>query len=275
LIITVNYKKLDVCLRNERYLGLAQQNLPYATAEVYKCLLHHIELRTESCRKNRRIESGKSQGGQVFGAIGCWEILNDIEPSLDLIGSIGQSGNEISNDNLNRDQKKAQAIDEHLGLLAQPPYEFVFRVIEGGDIRWQIKFDDLSRKLLEKELERIICSRYGDLALRVIRILLAKGKIDTKCLQQTSLIPPEYLKKILNRMFAQGFVSVQEIPLPPPGKQKFLWYFDADRVSQQVLEDTYKCMSRTLQRLNLERRGYQALLDKASRSDVEAKSQNT
>jgi DNA-directed RNA polymerase III subunit RPC3 len=72
-------------------------------------------------------------------------------------------------------------------------------------------------------------------------------------------------------MQAGGFVDLQEVPKDAqrqPSKTIFLWYFDPDRVCSSVLEDTYKAMSRTLQRIKFERNLRRDFLDKTERSDV-------
>ena len=113
--------------------------------------------------------------------------------------------------------------------------------------------------------------RYGDVALRVLRVLHAKGKLDEKRLQEISLLPFKDLRQTLASMQSGGFVDLQEVPKDAqrqPSKTIFLWYFDPDRVASSVLEDTYKAMSRTLQRIKFERSLRRDFLDKTERSDV-------
>ncbi|OKL64006.1 DNA-directed RNA polymerase 3 subunit rpc3 [Talaromyces atroroseus] len=68
-----------------------------------------------------------------------------------------------------------------------------------------------------------------------------------------------------------GFVDFQEIPTGEPRNVHgivFLWYFEPDRVIRNLLEDTYKVMSRMLQRREFEKSRIQILLEKAERSEI-------
>jgi len=138
-------------------------------------------------------------------------------------------------------------------------------------ITWTVEYRHLARKLRHLELERIIETRYGDVALRVVRVLHAKGKLDEKRLQEISLLPPKDLRQVLASMQAGGFVDLQEVPRDAqrqPSRTIYLWFYDPDRVRRNVLQDTYKAMSRCLQRIKFERNRLKAFLEKAERSDV-------
>lgn len=162
-------------------------------------------------------------------------------------------------------------VDQHLSLLSQPPYILTSRRPISGLTTWTIEFRHLARKLRHIELERMVESRYGDVALRVIRVLHVKGKLDEKRLQEISLLPFKDLRQVLASMQAGGFVDLQEVPRDAqrqPSRTIYLWFYDPDRICDSLLEDTYKAMSRCLQRMRFERTRLKDFLDKAERSDV-------
>ena len=162
-------------------------------------------------------------------------------------------------------------VDQHLALLQQPPYFFAARREINGLTNWAIEFRHLARKLRNLEIETMVESRYGDVALRILRVLHAKGKLDEKRLQEISLLPFKDLRQVLASMQTGGFVDLQEVPRDAtrqPSRTIFLWSYGPDRVVSAVLEDVYKAMSRSLQRLKFERFRLKDFLDKAERSDV-------
>ncbi|KAL2810226.1 RNA polymerase III subunit RPC82-domain-containing protein [Aspergillus granulosus] len=291
LTVRVNYEKLDVALRNRRFLDLAECDAPPETAQVYDFLLRRIEYQTPKCRDSAEIPREGEEGEQYSVAIPLSALSQDIDPYLDLVGSLGPKevsstnrlGKRTFDDTANGDDdydregtngtggNRAYEIDQHLSLLAHPPYSLTSKRLSGGLITWTIEFRHLARKLRHLELERIIEARYGDVALRVIRVLQAKGKLDEKRLQEISLLPFKDLRQVLASMQTGGFVDLQEVPRDAqrqPSRTIFLWFYDPDRIRDSILEDTYKSMSRCLQRLRFERARLKEFLEKTERSDV-------
>jgi DNA-directed RNA polymerase III subunit RPC3 len=294
LVVRVNYEKLDVALRNARLVDLAQQDAPPVTAEVYACLLRRVEYVTPRCRDSEEIPREKEEGEQFSTPISVQTLLEDINPSLDLTGALGpmdpsqsvnrrgkrplENGVNGDHDDADDDDEassgamRAYLVNQHLGLLSQPPFDLASSVtLSVGPSKWRVGFRGLARKLRHLELERMIESRFGDVALRVVRVLQAKGKLDEKRLQEISLLPFKDLRQTLASMQRGGFVDLQEVPKDAqrqPSKTIFLWYHDADRVCSSILEDTYKAMSRTLQRIKHERELERDFLEKTERSDV-------
>ncbi|PYH98365.1 DNA-directed RNA polymerase III subunit rpc3 [Aspergillus ellipticus CBS 707.79] len=287
LVVRVNYEKLDVALRNRRFLELAELNSSSVTAQVYECLLRRIEYQTKQCRDSAEIPREGEEGEQYSVAIALNAVTEEVDPQLDLAGSIGpmevsqpinRRGKRSLEDGINGTDHEASdkpsrsyEIDQHLSLLSQPPYNLTSKRMLAGLITWTVEFRHLARKLRHLELERVIEARYGDVALRVIRVLHAKGKLDEKRLQEISLLPFKDLRQVLASMQAGGFVDLQEVPRDAqrqPSRTIYLWFYDPDRIRSSMLEDTYKAMSRCLQRQRFERNRLKEFLEKTERSDV-------
>ncbi|CAG7921894.1 unnamed protein product [Penicillium olsonii] len=289
LIVRVNYEKLDVALRNTRFVELAEQDAPYASTEVYECLLRRIEYQTPRCRDTYEIPREGEEGEQYSAPIQLSSVVADVDPLLDLSGCIGpmepslgatrggkrplDDGTNGAHDDYDDEPagSRAYEIDQHLGILSQAPFNLTTKHIISGLPTWRVAFRGLARKLRHLELERMIESRYGDVALRVIHVLHAKGKLDEKRLQEISLLPFKDLRQTLASMQTGGFVDLQEVPRDAqrqPSKTIYLWYYDPDRVCSSILEDTYKAMSRCLQRIKFEREREKDFLEKTERTDV-------
>ncbi|KAE8375899.1 DNA-directed RNA polymerase III subunit rpc3 [Aspergillus bertholletiae] len=290
ITVRINYEKLDVALRNRRFLELAERDSSPVTAEVYECLLRRIEYQTAKCRDNTEIPREGEEGEHYSVPVPLRAVVEDVDLLLDLAGSVGpmevsqpinRRGKRPLEENANgavhesngaqSDGNRTYEVDQHLCLLAQPPYSLTSKRMASGLITWTVEFRHLARKLRHLELERVIEARYGDVALRVVRVLHDKGKLDEKRLQEISLLPFKDLRQVLASMQTGGFVDLQEVPrdaLRQPSKTIFLWFYDPDRVCNSVLEDTYKAMSRCLQRLRFERNRLKEFLEKTERSDV-------
>ncbi|KAI7969764.1 hypothetical protein EIK77_006712 [Talaromyces pinophilus] len=288
LVVRVNYQKLDVVFRNRRLVELALQGTSPATAEVYETLLRLIEYKTPCCREGTEIPREGEEGETNSVAITLQRLANEVDPRLDLKGTLGPpedpkasknnkrslangvNGNHYEDDG-DAETTRAHEIDEHLNILALPPYSLSTRRSQGTIPAWYVEYRRLARQLRHLEIERIVGIRFGKLALRVIQILLSMGKLDEKRLQEVSLISQKDLRQVLAQMQENGFVDLQEVPKDAqrlPNRTVFLWFYDPDRVGRNLLHDTYKAMSRCIQRLRFERNRLKDFLDKTERSDV-------
>ncbi|KAJ5095190.1 DNA-directed RNA polymerase III subunit rpc3 [Penicillium argentinense] len=293
LIVRVNYSKLDVALRNVRFLQLAEQDAPPATAEVYETFLRRTEYTTTHCRDSVEIPREGEENPLYSNPVEVMKIVQDLDPELDLSGAFGPVSppksvnhrgkrpleNGINGDaddesddegDSNSQFKRMNQVNQHLSLLSQAPHKLITPSRNDG-VKWVVDFRSLACKLRHLELERMIESRYGDVALRVVRVLHAKGKLDEKRLGEISLLPIKDLRQTLASMQKGGFVDLQEVPKDSqrqPSKTIYLWYYDPDRVCSSILEDTYRAMSRTLQRIKFEREKRKDFLEKTERSDV-------
>ncbi|KAK2871953.1 hypothetical protein FQN49_002680 [Arthroderma sp. PD_2] len=296
MVIRINYEQFDVALRNQRLIKLADQTTSRVTSQVYETLLSRIELKTRRCRQQDEPVLEGEEGQHYSAPIPLHTIVSDLDPSLDLVSSVaglssaGPKQNNLENghdedeededefdeeDDEGKPQAKAQSrvfqVAQHLSLLASEPYHFSTRRMDSGIITWAVEFRHLARQLRHLEIERLVESRYGTVAVRVLRVLATKGRLDEKRLQEISLMPSKDLRQILARLQSAGFIDLQEVPRDAqrqPSRTIYLWFYDADRVVMMLVEDTYKSMARCLQRLAYERGKLKTLIEKAERSDV-------
>ncbi|KAI9823329.1 MAG: RNA polymerase III subunit C82 [Thelocarpon impressellum] len=162
-------------------------------------------------------------------------------------------------------------LKQHLQLLAEDSYHFIKLVGHTGLGEWRVDFRALVGILRQLELESIITERFGGSALRLVRILSEKGKLDEKQMSNLALIKQKEIRVTLTAMHEAGFLELQEVPRDnsrAPSRTIYLWFWDGERCRQLVLEDAYKAMARLLQRCAHERRAMRALLAKAERTDV-------
>lgn len=305
MVIRINHDKFDVAFRNRRLVQLAEQNISPETSQVYETLLSRIESQTPRCRDREELIPEGEEAEQYSAAIPLHAVCEDLDSELDLVGSIAggnvingagtqgkgplQDGEEEDDgddddeeeeegdddedggDNNGGGGNRVMQVQPHLSLLAQEPYIFSTRRLQSGTVAWTVEYRHLARKLRHLELERLVGSRFGGPALRIIRVLLAKGKLDEKRLQEISLMASKDLRQLLSHLEGSGFVDLQEVPRDSqrqPARTLYLWFYDPDRVRVAVLEDTYKAMSRCFRRIQVERGKLKHFLEKTERSDV-------
>jgi DNA-directed RNA polymerase III subunit RPC3 len=185
---------------------------------------------------------------------------------------------------------------EYLGLLAAAdnptPAGRAAAFVSFGGSKAQAMFDELTRRLRHTVLERFARERYGDGGLRVLRLLLARGKMDERTVGKTALMAAKDVRPLLGAMSADGVISMQEVPKSAdrnPSRMFYLWYVSLDSAAAQIrlcssdryvdLKKTYSVvlgrLYKTQYNIAARRRAegedalVRAVLDKRARSDVE------
>lgn len=167
-------------------------------------------------------------------------------------------------------------LQQHLLLLANQSCKFLHRLppIWEKPEAWSVDYNSLSKHLLITSIFEIANSRFGPLATRLLRILRQKGKLDEKTLTSLALINQKSTRAYLSEMNRAGFIELQEIPKDnnrQPGRMIFLWFFDEERCRKRLLDETFKAMTRVLQRVNLEKEKSRYTVEKSERTDVQGR----
>jgi DNA-directed RNA polymerase III subunit RPC3 len=136
---------------------------------------------------------------------------------------------------------------------------------------WSIDKSRFTSFLRDKEMYRLISESLTEPALRIVRMLADKGKLDERTMLDVGLLNAKELRKCLSLLQTMGFLELQEVPKDPQRQPKstiFLYFHDAERVRKVFLDKLYKTMSRMYERLRLEREKVASTLTKVERFEV-------
>ncbi|KAK5951179.1 RNA polymerase III subunit C82 [Knufia fluminis] len=161
-------------------------------------------------------------------------------------------------------------VDRELMFLTESAFHF----LQGQSRQWYIEkgtFDDWVRK---EETLRVMDSRLEPPAPRILRILIDKGKLEERTLQEIGLLGAKELRQCLSLLKQMGYLDLQEVPRNPqrmPNQTVFLWSHEAGRVQSLVLDSVYATIGKLVQLLKLEREKMAGTLAKTEREDVRGK----
>ncbi|KAK6210897.1 RNA polymerase III subunit C82 [Pestalotiopsis sp. IQ-011] len=168
--------------------------------------------------------------------------------------------------------ERMQQMRQHLLILAESNMGFV-RHCGTKDLGvWTVDFGHVIPKLQLFEIDALIEESFGRQGLRLVKVLRAKGKIDDKTLPTFALMKKSDVYLKMAEMELQGYLEVQEVPRDnnrTASRTLFLWFFDKERTMARVVNDTYKAISRHLQRLEVERLKKKNVLSVVQRKDVQ------
>ncbi|KAL1602500.1 RNA polymerase III subunit C82 [Paraconiothyrium brasiliense] len=290
LVIRVNPEKAAVAMRNQHLVSLVEQRISYTTARLYEILLRSLEKNIPRCFEDcpdplpvniedqpqwepnpDHVVNTKdiAQRAKVLGL----DICNGLDPNAvaritkNSVGKDGVLSQPVDPSSLSF-HERSEIVEAHLSLLVDHPLRFVTWHARG---QYRVDFDLMAKSLIQQEIENTVLARKSTVAMKLLRALKKKGKLDERQLCNTMMSSANDVRGIVNDLTVQGFVQTQEVPKVDRREAKLslhlIWY-DIQRAREKLLHDTYKGQVRILQRIAFEREKIQELLSKANRTDV-------
>lgn len=164
-------------------------------------------------------------------------------------------------------------IREYLWSLADDPRGFI-AYSSSPSREWEVPLARLNQILIQHELEETVTHTFGSMGTKVLRVLRDKGRLDEKQISTFGLLRPKDIRPVLTAMQERGYLELQEVPKDnsrQTSKSLWFWYADPNRARQNLLQATYKAMSRCLQRTKMQRAEFTLVVDKADRLDIRGK----
>ena len=273
LIVRLNFTRIAVLFLNNRLLSFVTDTYGRSVSRTYEAVLKQLEPDLPDPPEETRLGPEKERFRGTSAEVDETRLAQDLarhERTDERLGSSWASIDGYVNGVMHRLTAGARS---HLEILCEEPYRFLSRSLEHPD-KYVVDYSDLSIHLRNEEVFRIIASRFDKYTVRIIRVLLDKGKIDEKYLQEIVLMSAKELRQALATLLQAGFLELQEVPREAqrqPSRTMYLWFYDPDRVRKMLIEDTYKCMARCLQRMKVEKEKIKPTIEKSERSDVRGK----
>lgn len=270
LVVRLNCARITVLFRNTRLSNLVSDTYGRSVSRTYEALLKQLEPDISDAIDDASLGPEKERPPDISPEIDENQLAEALaHPEIDNehLDSRWTGVNGHMNGNTHWLTPETRT---HLEILCEQPFRFLFHSMEYPD-KYVVHYSDLSIHLRNADILRIISARFDKYSVRVIRVLMEKGKMDEKHLQGIVLMSAKELRQNLAMLKQAGFLELQEVPREAqrqPSRTMYLWFYDPDRVRKMLIEDTYKCMARCLQRMKVEREKIKPTIEKSERSDV-------
>lgn len=286
----LNYEKVAMAIRTELLVDLAARYVGNTASIVYKGLLQVLEEKQSHCfdEFDANVYQDEDLLPEANVYVTSSEILSKLDVNLDLSKELPPDDCDVTNgvadgesDSEDEDDSSANhngatattlrrewQVEQHIGMLCDDPRQFATAADSTRGGPWRVRFRQLCRHLLQQEIEDAVVSRWGTQALRIVRLLHARGRLEEKDICEWAMLKVKDVRLITRAMQEAGYLDAQEVPRDntrQASRSIFLWFFDQEDVQRMLLHDTYKCMARLLQRRDVERASIKTLLDKAER----------
>ncbi|KAK9447281.1 RNA polymerase III subunit RPC82-domain-containing protein [Limtongia smithiae] len=168
---------------------------------------------------------------------------------------------------------RIEHVNLHLSLLAlSQTMPFLTRIGSKGGGEWTIDFNVLSARARELEYESFIRRKFGNIAVRLLRIVRQHGRIDEKQLAQLALLPAKDIRSHLMAMHEIGALDLQEVPRGAdraPSKTFYLWFHKPESAYALMVQALLRTMARCYSRIIEERTRRPGIMSKLMRSDMQ------
>lgn len=120
--------------------------------------------------------------------------------------------------------------------------------------------------LVKEHLSSIITTRFGPKCCRVFRILLLKGPLLLKQVEDMIMLPARDVREYSYMLIKEGFIRNRQVPKTPdnaPGKSLFIMFVDLQQVVSNATDLCCRSISNLLNRYDHELLKHKVLLDRS------------
>ncbi|ORY73891.1 RNA polymerase III subunit RPC82-domain-containing protein [Protomyces lactucae-debilis] len=287
-IVRFNFDKLGVLARTRDLVSLCALCCGDETARIYGRLLDTLQLKTASCR----------QRGKLRVPITERHIARAIPDDMDLddawctppkssrvaqnkrfephVAHTGYESDEIMSDEERSDESDMDEAGPEpsvhskriLAILTGSHVPFVSQLTSTS---YEIDFELLGEVLRERQVEALVSQQLGPTAVRLLRIIKEKRKVDEKQLYAIALLQHKDIRQALTSLHQLGVLELQEVPKRldrQPSLTLFFWFHKPEKAAMTLASELCLAMARIHQRLEALLKDKSRLLAKSKRTDV-------
>lgn len=120
--------------------------------------------------------------------------------------------------------------------------------------------------VVKEHLSSMIDSRFGPKCCRVFRVLLHRGPLMLKQIEEFIMLPAKDVREYSYMLIKEGFIKNQQVPKTPdnaPGKSVFIMSVEMDQIVFQAADHCCRTISNLLSRREFELCRNKALFDRS------------
>lgn len=131
--------------------------------------------------------------------------------------------------------------------------------------------------LLKEHICSVIATRFGPKCCRVFRVLLLRGPLLLKQIEECIMLPARDVREYAYMLIKEGFIRNRQVPKTPdnaPGKSVFIMSVELDRVVYNLADLSCRSISNLLTRHDLELKRNEPILTRSRAIQELLKSNN-
>ncbi|KAL3118131.1 hypothetical protein niasHT_001905 [Heterodera trifolii] len=164
-----------------------------------------------------------------------------------------------------------ETIDARLEVLGKDSNSIVRRVGESGGGLYIINYEKGIEFLCNEHIESAIRERIGDKAVRIYRLLRAKGFLEEEQVEKEAMLSAKETKEMCCALMDHSFITVRQLARTndfAPARTFFLYTVSMVQVLNAMISFCTQALNNVIRRRMLEREKHEALLDRQLKMEV-------
>ncbi|KAF9957920.1 hypothetical protein BGZ65_001776 [Modicella reniformis] len=256
VLFKINYERFIIRWRNAQIASLYEVRLNPTAKAIINTTLELAEERMINCKEDYTIP------------INLMLVLNNLPKDINLVDTLEFDPAELGTSNIK--PKPGECLEKYMEVLEDDLMRILKR--DAGRSGQYIIHLRAAAKILKRNLiQDIVSSRFGMPYVRIMNMLLDKGKLEEKQISRFSMMPVKDVREKLTTLCTFGVLNLQEVPKTndrTPSRTFYLWEVLLDRAADSLVNRLYHTMANLRQRRFVEKAKRAVLLEKCERTDV-------
>ncbi|KAF9197819.1 RNA polymerase III subunit C82, partial [Haplosporangium sp. Z 27] len=252
----INYERYIIRWRNMQIASLYETRLNPTAKKIISTMLQLAEDRMINIKED------------FTSPVNTTLVLNNVPDDINLVDTLEFDPQELGSSNTK--PRVGECLEKYFQILEEDKMQIVKRDA-GRAGQYIISLKAASKILKQNMIQDIVATRFGAPYVRIMNMLLEKGKLEEKQISRFSMMPVKDVREKLTTLCTFGILNLQEVPKTndrAPSRTFYLWEVLLPRAASSLVDRLYHTMANLRQRRFVEKEKRAVLLEKCERSDV-------
>ncbi|KAF9348280.1 RNA polymerase III subunit C82 [Mortierella sp. AD094] len=252
----INFERFIIRWRNMQIACLYETRLNPTARKIINTILKLAEERMINIKED------------FSSPINSILLQNNLPSDINLVDTLEFDPQELGPSNTK--PRVGECLEKYLQILEEDQMQ-ILKKDAGRSGQYIISLKAASRILKKSLIQDIVATRFGSPYVRIMNMLLEKGKLEEKQISRFSMMPVKDVREKLTTLCTYGVLNLQEVPKTndrAPSRTFYLWEVLLPRAADSLVDRLYHTMANLRQRRFVEKAKRAVLLEKCERSDV-------
>ncbi|KAF9993931.1 DNA-directed RNA polymerase III subunit RPC3 [Entomortierella chlamydospora] len=252
----INFERFIIRWRNMQIACLYETRLNPTARKIINTILKLAEERMINIKED------------FSSPINSILLQNSLPTDINLVDTLEFDPQELGPSNTK--PRAGECLEKYLQILEEDQMQ-ILKKDAGRSGQYIISLKAASRILKKSLIQDIVATRFGSPYVRIMNMLLEKGKLEEKQISRFSMMPVKDVREKLTTLCTYGILNLQEVPKTndrAPSRTFYLWEVLLPRAADSLVDRLYHTMANLRQRRFVEKAKRAVLLEKCERSDV-------
>ncbi|KAF9415575.1 hypothetical protein BGZ94_000061 [Podila epigama] len=254
----INFERFIIRWRNGQIAEIYESRLNPTAKAIMSTILKELEPKMINCKEER---------SSVFNTM---QLISNLPKDVNLIDTLEFNPSELGSHNSK--PTEGECLEKYIQILEEDLLEILKRD-SGRSGYYVVQLKTASTIMKKNLIQAIVSTRFGSPYVRIMNMLLDKGKLEEKQISKYAMMPVKDVREKLTTLCTFGVLNLQEVPKSndrAPSRTFYLWEVILTRTADALVDRLYHTMGNLRQRRFVEKAKRAVLLAKCERTDVKA-----